>query len=178
MSFRDSSWHRWCPETHGFVARQPSGKQDTRSPGKTPAKTTLSLGGGWQYDKAEEARLRAQEERGDSPTSERTRPSSARAGRGRGGRGAGARGKRPGSPSRAAPTSSSSFISTRIPADFPSGNSEPWLNPVVTPFTVGEHKNSPPRCPKPVFDSSGRQLNQSRWDEKTRGYVGTDAVAR
>lgn len=48
----------WDALTHGFhgVMEVP---EDTGSPGRTPTKSTIVLGGGWQYDDAEAARVTA-----------------------------------------------------------------------------------------------------------------------
>ena len=169
MSFRESSWARWDVKTHGFVGNAATGSKKQQS-------TTLALGSGRQYDKAEEARQRASErayevavQRGEVPPPSFKprlvwRGSTSR-------------------PSRLPPAefdSSSSLIPTRVPKEFPAGNSEPWLNAVAGKeprFNDGECKNQPPRSPSPRFDRAGNVISRSRWDEKTRGYIGTDRMA-
>ena len=58
-SFRETWYERWDPKTQGYFKTRSSDPIDTRSPGKTPNKSTIVLGGGWPFDKAEEARVRA-----------------------------------------------------------------------------------------------------------------------
>jgi hypothetical protein len=49
----------WSIISQGFTGTTEP-EPDTGSPGKTPAKSTIVLGGGWQYDHAEESRVRAE----------------------------------------------------------------------------------------------------------------------
>ena len=161
MSFERSPWASWDSKTFGFVTtRRPEGLKREATP-------TIVLGSGRMYDKAEEARARAAERAAeqaytfkpnlDHRCRSRSRPACG--------------------PTR---ETASSFIPTRVPANFPTGNSEPWINAVagkVPRFNDGEHKNQPPRAPSPVFDSAGRIQSQSRWDDKNLGYIGTDRMA-
>ena len=161
MSFERSPWASWDSKTFGFVTtRRPEGLKREATP-------TIVLGSGRMYDKAEEARARAAERAAeqaytfkpnlDHRCRSRSRPACG--------------------PTR---ETASSFIPTRVPANFPTGNSEPWINAVagkVPRFNDGEHNNQPPRAPSPVFDSAGRIQSQGRWDDKNLGYIGTDRMA-
>lgn len=67
------------------------------------------------------------------------------------------------------------YAYTKLPPNFPDGSSEPWLtNRTVVP---PEHRPMPRNSPAPIFDRSGRQMNQRRWCNRTMGYIGTDAFA-
>ena len=53
---------RWCPVTQGFTKQKAfDARLGTKSPGQSPSKSTLCLGGGWAFDPAEAARVAAEE---------------------------------------------------------------------------------------------------------------------
>jgi hypothetical protein len=56
----------WSIISQGFTGTTEP-EPDTGSPGKTPAKSTIVLGGGWQYDHAEESRVRAEVKKRGGP---------------------------------------------------------------------------------------------------------------
>ena len=56
---------RWDPVTQGYTGRT-SRPRDTQSPGKSPHKSTLCLGGGFNWDPAEAARVAAEERKADA----------------------------------------------------------------------------------------------------------------
>jgi len=56
----DNLAEEWDVKTHGFTRRKQR-SNDTKSPGRTPSRSTLCLGGGWKWDPAEAARAAAEE---------------------------------------------------------------------------------------------------------------------
>lgn len=57
--FAETRYEVYDRKTAGYFKTKRHAKPDTHSPGTAPSKSTLVMGGGWAYDPAEEARVRA-----------------------------------------------------------------------------------------------------------------------